>query len=53
MIVGEHVYMVDENGVPHCYELKTGKDLWKDEASGPSGGRPGARWSTPTAGSTC
>jgi hypothetical protein len=31
MIVGEHVYMIDENGVPHCYELKTGKDLWKDE----------------------
>ena len=26
MIVGEHVYMVDENGMPHCYELKTGKD---------------------------
>ena len=32
LIVGEHVYIVDENGVPHCYELKTGKDLWKDEA---------------------
>jgi outer membrane protein assembly factor BamB len=30
VIVGEHVYMVDENGVVHCYELKTGKDLWKD-----------------------
>ena len=32
MIVGEHVFMIDENGVPHCYELKTGNDLWKDEA---------------------
>ena len=32
MILGEHVYMVDENAVPHCYELKTGNDLWKDEA---------------------
>jgi outer membrane protein assembly factor BamB len=31
VIVGEHVYMVDEEAVPHCYELKTGKDLWKDE----------------------
>jgi outer membrane protein assembly factor BamB len=31
VIVGEHVYMVDENAVPHCYELKTGTDLWKDE----------------------
>jgi outer membrane protein assembly factor BamB len=32
VIVGEHVYMVDENLVAHCYELKTGKDLWKGEA---------------------
>jgi outer membrane protein assembly factor BamB len=29
MIVGEHVYMIDESGVAHCYELTTGKDLWK------------------------
>ncbi|MFO0966592.1 MAG: PQQ-binding-like beta-propeller repeat protein [Gemmataceae bacterium] len=28
MIVGDHCYMVDEDGVPHCYELKTGDDLW-------------------------
>lgn len=31
LIVGEHVYMVDENGSPHCYDLKTGEDRWKDE----------------------
>jgi outer membrane protein assembly factor BamB len=31
MIVGDHVYMVDDNGAPHCYELKTGEDRWKDE----------------------
>ncbi|MCE9564335.1 MAG: PQQ-like beta-propeller repeat protein [Planctomycetes bacterium] len=31
MIVGEHVYMVDEGGLAHCYELKTGKDLWDSE----------------------
>jgi outer membrane protein assembly factor BamB len=31
MIVGEHVYMVDETGAPHCYDLKTGEDRWKDE----------------------
>jgi outer membrane protein assembly factor BamB len=31
VIVGEHVYMVDENGVPHCYDLKTGEDLWKHQ----------------------
>lgn len=32
VILGEHLYMVDEDGKPHCYELKTGNDLWKDEA---------------------
>lgn len=32
VIVEGHVYMVDENGTAHCYELKTGNDLWKDEA---------------------
>jgi outer membrane protein assembly factor BamB len=32
VIVGEHVYMVDEDATPHCYELNSGKDLWKDEA---------------------
>ncbi len=32
VIVGDHVYMVDENGTAHCYELKTGTDLWKEEA---------------------
>ncbi len=30
MIMGDHVYMVDDNGVAHCYELTTGNDLWKD-----------------------
>ena len=29
VVVGGHVYMIDENGVAHCYELATGKDLWK------------------------
>jgi outer membrane protein assembly factor BamB len=29
MIVGDHVYMVDENGTPRCYELTTGKELWQ------------------------
>jgi outer membrane protein assembly factor BamB len=32
IIVGGHIYMVDENAVPHCYVLKTGEDLWKSEA---------------------
>lgn len=35
-IVGEHVYIVEENGIPHCYELKTGEEVWKVEK------RPGA-----------
>jgi outer membrane protein assembly factor BamB len=30
VIVGGHVYVIDENGVAHCYELATGKDLWKE-----------------------
>lgn len=29
MIVGDHVYMVDENGAPRCYELTSGKEVWK------------------------
>lgn len=30
-IVGDNVYMVDEDCVPHCYDLKTGVDAWKGE----------------------
>lgn len=29
---GGHVYVVDENGAPHCFDLKSGKDAWADEA---------------------
>ena len=28
-VVGEHVYILEANGVPHCYELQTGKQVWK------------------------
>lgn len=38
MIVGDHVYMVEENGQPHCYDLKTGEEVWKAE------GRAGLTW---------
>lgn len=31
MIVGDHAYIVEENGAPHCYELQTGKEVWKVE----------------------
>src|SRR5262249_49466633 len=37
VIVGDRVYMVDENGVAHCYDLKTGEDAWKGEKQ-PRGG---------------
>jgi outer membrane protein assembly factor BamB len=30
LIVGDHLYMVDENAIPHCYELTTGKDVWAE-----------------------
>lgn len=31
VIVGDHVYLVNEPGMAQCFELKTGKDLWKKE----------------------
>jgi outer membrane protein assembly factor BamB len=40
MIVRDHVYMVDENAVAHCYDLKTGEDAWK----GAKQPRGGATW---------
>jgi len=30
-IVGEHIYILEENGTGHCFELKTGKELWQTE----------------------
>src|SRR5262245_21095423 len=41
MIVGGHVYMVDENGLGRCYDLKTGEDSWKDAKQ-----RTGTTWSS-------
>jgi outer membrane protein assembly factor BamB len=31
VIVGEHAFHVNEPGTASCFELKTGKDLWKAE----------------------
>ena len=45
VIIGENVYMVDEDCVPHCYELKTGNDLWKNEGKI----RGGVTWGSITA----
>ncbi len=30
VIVGDHVYMMDEKGMVHCFDVKTGRDLWED-----------------------
>ena len=30
VILGEHCYLVSENGIAHCFDIKTGKDLWKE-----------------------
>lgn len=40
LIVKGYVYVVDENGVPRCYDLKTGEEQWKIEK------RPGSGAST-------
>lgn len=32
VVVGGRVYVVDEDATPHCYDLKTGDDLWKGES---------------------
>ena len=31
IIVGEHCYIIDDNGLPRCYELQTGKNLWEGQ----------------------
>lgn len=41
IIVGEHVYILEETGVPHCFELKTGNEVWEVKT------RPGgSSWSS-------
>jgi outer membrane protein assembly factor BamB len=37
VIVEDHAYIVEENGVPHCYELATGDEKWQVEKR-PGGG---------------
>ena len=43
VIVGEFVYLVDESGVAHRLELKTGKESWNGERIGDK------TWSSPVA----
>ncbi len=42
VIVGEHVYIVEDSGVPHCYELRTGQEVWKVEQRPGGGGAWGS-----------
>ncbi len=37
MVIGDYVYMIEENGVPHCFELRTGEEVWKVDKR-PGGG---------------
>lgn len=37
MIIDGHVYMIEENGVPHAYNLETGEEVWQVKTR-PSGG---------------
>jgi outer membrane protein assembly factor BamB len=39
VIVGSHIYLLEENGTPHCFELKSGKEVWGGQtAKRPGGG---------------
>ncbi len=31
VIVGDHLYMVEEDGSPHCFEVKTGEEVWQKQ----------------------
>ncbi len=43
VIVGDHVYIVEASGAPHCFDLKTGKEVWKGQVAKRPGG---ASWSS-------
>ena len=36
VIVGDHVYILEEQGLARCFELKTGKEVWSERAGGTS-----------------
>ncbi len=38
MIVGDYVYIIEETGIPHAYDLHTGEEVWK-LTKRPSGGQ--------------
>lgn len=41
VIIGEHLYILHESGVPACFELKTGKEVWQVKER-PAGGAWGS-----------
>jgi len=44
VIVGAHLYILEESGVPHCFELKTGKEVWEAQMEKRPGG--GGAWAS-------
>jgi outer membrane protein assembly factor BamB len=42
IILGEYLYLLNENAVAVCLEVKTGKTVWKERL-------PGTSWSSPVA----
>src|SRR5262249_13676793 len=34
VIVGDHVFMINENGILQCIEVNSGKILWEERATG-------------------
>lgn len=41
VIVGDHIFMLSENGTPQCFELTTGKEVWEVKER-PGGGAWGS-----------
>ena len=41
VVVGDHVYILNDSGEPTCYELKTGKEVWQVKER-PAGGAWGS-----------
>ncbi|MFN7920526.1 MAG: PQQ-binding-like beta-propeller repeat protein [Bryobacteraceae bacterium] len=45
VIVGEHLYIVDQTGIAHCIKVKTGEIVWSQRLNG--AGEDGGVWSSP------
>ena len=40
VLVGDHIYMVDDGGVGTCLEAKTGKEVWRERIGGNQSASP-------------